>query len=88
MKHTDRSFENRASLEKSEMCGCYYCYKVYKSELIKKWVKDKNGDTAECRFCGIDSVIPYEQAKDKSLEAFKDYLEECGEESFSYKEDK
>ncbi|HEU4415197.1 MAG TPA: cytoplasmic protein [Candidatus Angelobacter sp.] len=50
-----RSFKNRDEVEKSSLCGCFYCEKSFSSEEIDEWVDD--GETALCPFCGIDSVI-------------------------------
>ncbi len=51
-------FSNRAAVEKSAMCGCFYCLSVYPASEIASWIDDDGGDTAECPKCGIDSVIP------------------------------
>lgn len=31
--------------------------KAYSPKEIKNWIKDKEGKTAMCAYCGIDSVI-------------------------------
>lgn len=46
---------HRKELEKSSLCGCFYCFSVYPPTDIKKWIDD--GDCAVCPRCGIDSVI-------------------------------
>ena len=51
------SMNNKGEIEKSEFCGCYFCKKIFKSSEIKEWLKDKNGETAKCPYCSIDSVI-------------------------------
>lgn len=48
---------HRNELEKDKLCGCFYCCKVFNPNEIKDWIKDKNGDTAICPYCGIDSII-------------------------------
>ena len=48
---------NRENLSKSEVCGCFHCLDVYDPSEIFEWIHDKNGDTAFCPKCGIDSVI-------------------------------
>ena len=55
---TRGSYENKITLEKTEECVCYYCLKIYPSKEVKGYVKDKNGYTAICPMCGIDSVLP------------------------------
>ena len=51
------SKNNKTEIKNSEKCGCYYCKKIFKSSEVKKWLKDKNGETARCPYCSIDSVI-------------------------------
>lgn len=53
------SIRHRSAILKSEVCGCFYCLKLFKSSEIKKWidVEDTVGQTAVCPECGIDSVI-------------------------------
>ena len=46
---------NKRILEKSDLCGCYYCLEIFTFDQITDWV-DKQ-DTAICPSCGIDSVI-------------------------------
>ena len=48
---------NKKMLRKGKLCGCFYCLHVYSPKEIKDWIKDKNGPTALCPHCGIDSVI-------------------------------
>ncbi|CAN5360026.1 hypothetical protein BH11ACT6_BH11ACT6_02580 [soil metagenome] len=49
---------NRAALEQSTICGCFYCCRVYSPEAIDEWVDElSGGQTALCPGCGIDSVI-------------------------------
>ena len=48
-------FHNRKELEKSTMCGCLYCLKIFKPNEIIDWCD--NDETAICPFCGIDSII-------------------------------
>lgn len=51
------SISNKEEIEKSELCGCYFCKKIFKSSEIKEWLKDKNDGTAKCPHCLTDSVI-------------------------------
>ena len=49
-------FRNRSELQESEICGCFYCEKMFAPSEIEEWTDD--GDTtALCPKCGIDSVI-------------------------------
>ena len=49
------SIYNRKTLEKSKSCGCFYCEKIYSPSEITDWID--SGTTAECPYCGTDSVI-------------------------------
>ena len=51
------SFRSRHFIESSNVCGCFYCLKVFHPGEIEEWV-DKGGTTALCPKCGIDSVLP------------------------------
>ena len=46
----------RKLLERSTVCGCFYCERIFKPTEIKEWVD--GGETALCPCCGIDSVLP------------------------------
>ena len=48
---------NKKMLKKDNLCGCFYCLNIFSPKEIKDWIKDKNGLTALCPHCGIDSVI-------------------------------
>lgn len=47
---------NREAIERSKLCGCFYCLNHFLPSDIKEWVA-KNGDTALCPKCGIDAVL-------------------------------
>jgi Zn finger protein HypA/HybF involved in hydrogenase expression len=49
------SIENKAEIERSDVCGCFYCRTTFSPVQIKQWTDD--GQTALCPQCGIDSVI-------------------------------
>lgn len=53
----DHSFANKKEILKSDTCGCFYCKEIFAPSEIKEWVDDKGGDTAQCPYCMIDSVI-------------------------------
>ena len=52
------SFENEQALSAVKSCGCFYCLKIFSPDEITYWVNDRNGKTALCPYCTIDSVIP------------------------------
>jgi hypothetical protein len=46
---------NRAELERSKLCGCFYCMAIFPPKKIVEWIDD--GQTAICTKCPVDSVI-------------------------------
>ena len=48
---------NKSMLEKDNKCGCFYCMKIFDPREITDWINDKDGMTALCPSCCIDSVI-------------------------------
>jgi hypothetical protein len=46
---------HRAELEKSNVCGCFYCLSTFQPSEIVEWIDD--GQTAICPKCPVDSVI-------------------------------
>ena len=52
------SIHNYPDIKKDNICGCFYCAKVFKpSEIVDRTVEPTGKDTAICPYCGIDSVI-------------------------------
>ena len=51
------SIRHREEIERSDVCGCFYCTEVYPPVEIEDWIDDDPGETALCPRCGIDSVI-------------------------------
>ena len=49
------SIYHREQIEKSEICGCFYCLAIFQPSAIERWTD--NGTTAFCPHCDIDSVI-------------------------------
>jgi hypothetical protein len=47
--------KHREEIERSEVCGCFYCFATYPTTEIVEWVDD--GQTAICPKCPVDSVI-------------------------------
>ena len=62
---------NRESLKKDSVCGCFYCLKIFSPTEITEWIKDAN-KTALCPYCEIDSVI----GEGLGYPITKDFLEE------------
>ena len=52
-----RSMNNRPNLQKSKLCGCFYCLSTFTPDEITDWIPDSLG-TARCPRCGIDAVLP------------------------------
>jgi hypothetical protein len=53
-------FNNRESIEKSTVCGCFYCLSFFVPKNIRKWTQanaKKADDTALCPHCQADAVI-------------------------------
>jgi hypothetical protein len=50
---------NKNEILKSSLCGCFYCFSIYKPSEIEEWTDQDNpkGETALCPKCNIDSVI-------------------------------
>lgn len=55
----DACTSNQKQLERSTVCGCFYCCQTHSPELIdwEEAIMDPEGLTAMCPLCGIDSVI-------------------------------
>jgi hypothetical protein len=55
------SIRNRTEIERSVVCGCFYCLRTFGPDAIRPedWIDEGVGcdETARCPFCGIDSVI-------------------------------
>jgi hypothetical protein len=52
---------NEGEIASSTICGCFYCLEVFSPSEISEWIDDtihgKDGRTALCPKCRIDSVI-------------------------------
>lgn len=53
----NRCSNNRPSVKKSSLCGCFYCLSIFSPDEITDWIPDSLG-TARCPHCGIDAVLP------------------------------
>jgi hypothetical protein len=52
----ERCRSHRSELQRSELCGCFYCCSTFPYHEIDDWLNEGDG-TALCPHCGIDSVI-------------------------------
>jgi hypothetical protein len=50
-----KSSNHRTDIERSQLCGCFYCREMFGPDRIVAWVRE--GTTALCPRCGIDSVL-------------------------------
>jgi hypothetical protein len=50
-----RSTDHRNELERSEVCGCFYCLATFVAADVEEWIDDDG--TALCPRCGVDSVL-------------------------------
>lgn len=46
---------NREKVEKTDLCGCFYCKRTFSPQEIKEWTDDEK--TAICPYCNVDAVI-------------------------------
>ncbi len=72
----EHAVKNKEELQKSNICGCYYCQAIFSPNEIEDWIPFEN--TALCPYCGIDSVIG--DASGYSIT--KEFLKELNEDSF------
>ena len=47
---------HKPELSQDNICGCFYCGKMFSPTEITDWILDRHG-TALCPYCMIDSVI-------------------------------
>ena len=52
---------NETALLYSAKCGCFYCREIFSPAEIEEWIDDKQGRSAICPKCGIDSIIASSQ---------------------------
>ena len=49
---------NRAQIERSNVCACFYCLGSFQPSKIEDWIDEpSDGSTATCPNCGIDAVL-------------------------------
>jgi|SRR6185437_6979688 len=51
----DHCWVNRSEVERSTLCGCFYCRRTFPAAEVDYYLTD---GTAMCPYCYIDSVIP------------------------------
>jgi hypothetical protein len=54
------SANHRSLIERSDICGCFYCRRMFAASEITAWTDTDDrgvGQTALCPHCGIDAVI-------------------------------
>ena len=64
------SIRNREEIQRSVVCGCFYCLETYPPSKIEDWLDEDHG-TALCPECGIDSVIGSESGYPVSFHFLK-----------------
>jgi len=59
LKAHKHSFENEDEINRSLLCGCFYCQRIFPSAMLQEidWTQDRNAKTALCPYCMIDAVI-------------------------------
>jgi hypothetical protein len=55
---------NKSALKHDDLCGCFYCLKIFNPNEISEWIDDDFGKTAMCPYCGIDSIIGFPIVED------------------------
>ena len=50
---------NKTEVLKNEICGCFNCLEISKTENIVEWIIEPNGgeETAACPNCTFDSIL-------------------------------
>ncbi len=50
------SVKHRQQVMSSEVCGCFYCCKLFSPDTVTQWTDHEQ--TALCPLCNIDAVLP------------------------------
>ena len=56
----EHSIRHKKELHESDICGCFYCCKIFSPQKIIEWTADGCNEmeqTGLCPYCGIDSII-------------------------------
>lgn len=49
---------NKKAIDKSNICGCYYCLEIYPKQDIYEWITDVHDEpTALCPYCDQPTVL-------------------------------
>ncbi len=54
----EQSIRNKVAILESALVGCFHCLRLMPPDSIGEWVRDGDGETGVCPFCGIDSLLP------------------------------
>lgn len=84
------SFNNKEELEKSKICGCFYCYSFPIINAVNNWsISFTNDNTGICPYCNVDSIIgdiciniKNDGDKDKFYDEFFEILEKMHDRFF------
>jgi hypothetical protein len=82
LAHKESSY-HKEDIKASNLCGCFYCRRMFnpKTKVIVEWID--GGETALCPYCGIDSVI----ALESGFPITKAFLKRMSDYWFSIAED-
>ena len=50
------SVSTRQFLKQDQLCGCFYCQRIFRSGEVVDWYGDHD-ESAVCPYCGIDAVV-------------------------------
>ena len=56
-KYHSHTIRNQREIDQSMYCHCISCCKSYPSPIVMNFIKDGEGETALCPYCGVDAVI-------------------------------
>ena len=78
------AFGNKQHIEQADTCGCYFCGRIFKPTEVKNYITEPNGkgETAECPFCFIDSVIDNKRVADGGEVLSEELLMEVNHKAF------
>jgi hypothetical protein len=59
IKAQEHSLGNKAEIQASQECGCFYCMHIFSGSEVTEWIDQGKpfGETALCPDCGLDTVI-------------------------------
>jgi hypothetical protein len=55
VKAHENVFSNKKEVQRSELCGCFHCFKKFTPDKIVKW--ELKGEAAVCPFCQESAVL-------------------------------